>query len=54
MAKLTGRKPLESVTRLIAYFDRTEEHGNPSDANALLGAPTATLGEWIRNRREAP
>ena len=47
VAKITRQKSMESVTRLIAYFDKTEEGGNPSEADSLLGAPTTTLADWI-------
>jgi uncharacterized protein YbjT (DUF2867 family) len=50
VAKLTRNPPLGEVARLIAYFDRTEEHGDPTEANALLGGPTTTLEEWIQGR----
>ncbi|MBT8397280.1 MAG: NAD(P)H-binding protein [Gemmatimonadetes bacterium] len=48
VAKITRQKRMESVTRLIAYFDKTEEGGDPSEADSLLGAPSTTLGEWMR------
>jgi uncharacterized protein YbjT (DUF2867 family) len=50
VARLTGNPSLEAVARLIAYFDTTEEHGDPTEANVLLGAPQTTLEEWIRGR----
>jgi hypothetical protein len=34
----------------MAYFDRVGELGDPSEANELLGPPTTTLEEWIRQR----
>jgi uncharacterized protein YbjT (DUF2867 family) len=52
VAKLTRNRSLESVARLIAYFDKTEEHGDPTEANALLGTPPTTLDEWIRGRMD--
>ena len=42
------QKRLESGTRLIVYLDKTEEGGDPSEADSLLGAPTTTLGDWIQ------
>ena len=47
-AKVTGREGLKYITRLIAYFDRVQEIGDPSEANALFGGPTITLDEWFR------
>ncbi|MCP4655590.1 MAG: NAD(P)H-binding protein [bacterium] len=46
-AKLTGRAGLAYVTRLIAYFDKVGELGDPAEANALLGAPSITLDGWF-------
>jgi uncharacterized protein YbjT (DUF2867 family) len=51
IAKLTGRAELADATRLIAYFDRVGELGDPSEANALLGAPSITLDEWFRMQK---
>jgi len=45
---ITLQKSMESVARLIAYFDKTEEGGDPSEADSLLGAPATTLGDWIQ------
>lgn len=46
IAKWTGRKELADATRLIAYFDKVGELGDPAEANELLGAPSITLDEW--------
>lgn len=51
MAKLMGaltRKPeLKFAARLMEYFDRVGEMGDPAEANALLGAPRIRLEEWL-------
>ena len=47
IATLTRQRGLAYVSRLIAYFDRVRELGDPAEANALLGAPTITLDEWF-------
>jgi uncharacterized protein YbjT (DUF2867 family) len=52
VAKLTGREGLSYVTRLIAYFDKGGELGDPTDANALFGAPSTTLDEWFNMPRD--
>jgi uncharacterized protein YbjT (DUF2867 family) len=51
IAKLTGR--MTYVTQLIGFFDKIGELGNPTEANALFGAPTTTLSEWIEERKSA-
>ena len=48
IARLTGRERMAYVTRLIAYFDKVGELGDPSEANALFGAPSITLDEWFK------
>ena len=52
IARLTGREGLGYVTRLIAYFDQVGELGDPSEANALFGAPSITLDEWFKMPKE--
>jgi uncharacterized protein YbjT (DUF2867 family) len=49
IAKLTGQ--MDYVSRLIGFFDRVGELGDPAEANALLGAPSTTLSEWINSQR---
>jgi uncharacterized protein YbjT (DUF2867 family) len=48
IAKLTGQ--MDFVTRLIGFFDRVGELGDPTEADALLGAPSTTLSEWIESQ----
>ena len=48
IARLTGRERMAYVTRLIAYFDKVGELGDPTEASALLGAPSITLDEWFK------
>jgi uncharacterized protein YbjT (DUF2867 family) len=54
LARLTRNPSLGAVARLIAYFDTTEEHGDPTEANALLGAPEISLEKWIQSRTLKP
>lgn len=48
IAKLTGRGGLSYVTRLIGYFDKVGELGDPTECNALFGAPSITLDDWFK------
>lgn len=50
IAKLTGREGLTYVTRLIAYFDKVGELGDPTEANTLFGAPQSGLKSGSRRR----
>ena len=58
VARLTRRPGLTYVTKLIDYFDRVGELGDPREANALLGAPSTTLDRWFAmphgGRQELP
>lgn len=51
LAKVLGREELADAVRLIAYFDKVGEVGDPTEANRLFGAPTTTLEEWCRMQK---
>jgi len=47
IATLTRNGNLKYISRLIGYFDKTGEMGDPEEANQLLGQPSITLSEWL-------
>jgi len=51
-AKVIRNAELAEVTELIAYLDVAGEHGEPSQANELFGAPAISLDEWFRMPRD--
>jgi uncharacterized protein YbjT (DUF2867 family) len=51
IARLTGREPLAYACQLIAYFDKVGELGDPTEANALFGAPSITLDDWFKTAK---
>jgi uncharacterized protein YbjT (DUF2867 family) len=51
MAFLTRNEMLKFASELMAYFDKIGEMGDPTEANQLLGGPTITLDEWIKQRQ---
>jgi len=51
MAESTGDGMLKFYAEMMAYFEKVGEPGDPTEANEILGAPTATLDEWIDLRR---
>jgi hypothetical protein len=53
IARLTRREGLTYIIKLIAYFDKVGELGDPTEANTLLGAPSITLDEWFKWRTES-
>lgn len=50
MAKSTGNAFLMNIAEMMDYFKKAGEPGDPAEANRLLGAPTTTLDEWMRQR----
>jgi uncharacterized protein YbjT (DUF2867 family) len=55
LAKLLGivtrNEMLKFAAGMMAYFDKVGELGDPTEANDLLGAPTTTLADWIRQQQ---
>lgn len=51
LAAVTRNEMLGFASALMAYFDRVEELGDPTEANRLLGAPTTTLDAWLDARK---
>jgi uncharacterized protein YbjT (DUF2867 family) len=49
IAFLTGNTMLKNAVKMFRYFEKTEELGDPTEANELLGKPEITLEEWIEN-----
>jgi len=50
IARLGRRAELKAALPFFRYYDQVREGGDPSEANALLGAPTTTLEAWSRQR----
>jgi uncharacterized protein YbjT (DUF2867 family) len=47
LASRSGDPMLSMMAQMMAYFDAAQELGDPAEANAILGAPTTTLAQWI-------
>ncbi len=46
------RKPeMKSVIPLMSYFIKTPEHGDPAEANRILGEPTTSIAEWATEQK---
>ncbi len=48
MGTLTGKARMRAVSRLMAFFEKVGESGNPAEANEFLGTPTTTLEQWSK------
>jgi uncharacterized protein YbjT (DUF2867 family) len=53
MAKLLRNPDFTDVSKLVAYLDIAGEVGDPSEANALYGAPAITLDQWLQMPMDA-
>lgn len=51
MGKVSFNSELKFIAELMRFFEKTDEGGNPAEANKLLGTPTTTLEQWCENRR---
>jgi hypothetical protein len=51
MAALMRNNLMKFGADLAGYFDRVGELGNPTEANARLGAPAITLDEWLNKKQ---
>lgn len=51
LAIATRNQELGAAGRLMAYFEKVGEAGNPVEANHILGAPTTPLNEWLEKRK---
>jgi uncharacterized protein YbjT (DUF2867 family) len=49
VAESTGNKMLGFFAALMDYFQQVGELGDPTEANAILGAPTLTLEDWLQD-----
>lgn len=47
LGTLTGNEMLKFASGLMAYFDKTSEVGDPTEANKILGAPATTMDTWM-------
>lgn len=47
LAAVTRNAELRYGARLMGYFDKIGEMGDPGEANMILGAPTTHLDDWI-------
>ncbi len=50
LARTTNDPKLLDTARLLDYYTRFVETGSPTEAHALLGAPTTTLAQWCEQQ----
>ena len=55
IARLTRNARMRKGIEMFSYLEKVGERGDPTEANAILGAPQTTLEQWLRmqKRRDA-
>lgn len=48
IARMSGNESLRKGVKMVAYLEKVGEQGDPTEANAILGAPQITLDEWLK------
>jgi uncharacterized protein YbjT (DUF2867 family) len=52
LAKISLNAQLQNDVRRMAFYNEIgDDFGDPTEANALLGAPTTTLREWCEDQK---
>ncbi len=51
MARVTRNDTMRSAVGLMRYFNQIPEQGDPTEANALLGAPETNLDGWCGRQK---
>lgn len=52
IASTKGPKEMKDAGDFMAAFEKIGELGDPSEANAILGAPETKLEDWLRQKSE--
>ena len=53
IAAITRNRMLKNAVELFAYFEKTEEMGDPGETNTLLGHPEITFDNWLAMKSKA-
>lgn len=51
MATIMRSKEMKFGSSLLAFCEKVDEGGDPTEANRILGAPKTTLDEWLKQRK---
>ncbi len=53
IAWASGNAELKGGLATVSFLEKVGEHGDPTEANAILGAPQITLEHWLQLRQTA-
>jgi len=48
IARLTRNRRMQNGIEMVSYLEKVGERGDPTEANAILGAPEITLERWLQ------
>lgn len=52
VARIGGNAEMRAGLEMVSYLEQVGERGDPTEANAILGAPQVTLERWLKMRKE--
>jgi uncharacterized protein YbjT (DUF2867 family) len=53
IAWLSGRAEMRAGVKMLSYMEQVGERGDPTEANAILGAPQTSLDQWLQRQKGA-
>jgi uncharacterized protein YbjT (DUF2867 family) len=51
IGRVSGNETLRRGVKLVAYLETVGERGDPTEANAILGAPLVPLEQWLQMQK---
>jgi uncharacterized protein YbjT (DUF2867 family) len=51
IAWFSGNAKMSAGVNMVSYLEKVGERGDPSQANAILGAPQVTLQQWLQTQK---
>lgn len=51
IARLSHNAQMRMGIEMVSYLEKVGERGDPTDANAILGAPQITLEQWLQMQK---
>jgi len=49
LAMMMGSAPMKDFVQMMAYFEKSPRVSQPNGAESILGAPSMTMSDWIKN-----
>ncbi len=49
LAMMTRSAPMKDFVQMMAYFEKSPRVSQPNGAESILGAPSMTMSDWLKN-----